>query len=69
VHDAKLVVDESRVSATDPVGVVDDPVEGESLTVAVHESPAFTTADAEQLTLVTVVCRLTFRPNVPWLPE
>ncbi len=69
VHDAKLVVDESRVNVTDPVGVVDDPLEGESLTIALHESPAFTTADGTQLRLVTVVWRFTFRPNVPWLPE
>jgi len=69
VHDAKLVVDESRVKVTDPVGVVDDPLEGESFTVAVHESPAFTTADGAQLRLVTVIWRFTFRLNVPWLPE
>ncbi len=69
VHDAKLVVDESRVNVTDPVGVVDDPLEGESLTMALHESPAFTTADGTQLRLVTVIWRFTFRLNVPWLPE
>ena len=69
MHDAKLVADESRVNVTDPAGEVDDPLEGESLTVAVHESPAPTTADAEQLRLVTVVWRFTFRLNVPWLPE
>ena len=69
VHDAKLDVDESRVNVTDPVGVLDDALEGESLTVVVHESPAFTTADAEQLRMVTVVWRFTFRLNVPWLPE
>ena len=68
VHEAKLEVDESRVKVTDPVGVVDDPLEGESLTVAVHESPAFTTANCAQLRLVTVIWRFTFRLNVPWLP-
>ena len=69
VHVAKPVVDESRVKVTVPVGAVDDPLEGESLTVAVHESPTLTTADAAQLRLVTVVCRLTFRLKVPWLLE
>ena len=68
VHNAKLVVDESRVNVTDPVGVLDDALEGASLTVAVHESPAFTIADSAQLRLVTVIWRFTFRLNVPWLP-
>ena len=68
MHDAKLVVEESRVNVTDPVGVLDDALEGESLTVVVHKSPAFTTADGAQLRLVTVIWRFTFRPNVPWLP-
>jgi len=69
VHNAKLVVEESSVKVTDPVGVVDDALEGESLTVAVHESPALTTADDAQLRMVTVIWRFTFRLNVPWLPE
>ena len=70
VQVAKLVVEESRVKLTVPVGVVEAELDGLSLMVAVQISAPFTaTAVEAQLMPAAVDWRFTFSPKLPWLPE